>query len=302
MKLSNLRLGPVEAGEPVSPFAAGSTGPEQARKAGPEQAPKGPGPSRPHISPQVARPPLDLADPLAMGIEARRHPGWAMAAAIGAVVLTAAGGIVAVLSLVDDRAMVPSSTSVTASFVPADRSGEIPGSAESWMTGTRSLPGTAAPAPATAPAPADRMPEERHGADLAAETTPTALASAGNTVAPDYSARIPLDPALLIARGDEFFAHSDVAAARLFYRRASDGGSAAGANAMGATYDPLIIEQRGLRGIRPEPAAALQWYRLAAQQGNSEADARGLALIERLRTRAAAGDTEARATLERALP
>lgn len=300
MKLSNLRLGPVEAGETVSPLTAGSVGPEQAPAAKPEEA-NSHGPSRPYVSPQVARPPLDLSDPLALGIEPRRRRGWAMAAAIGVVVLIAAGGIVAVLSLVDDRAMVPSSTSLTVTPVPASRSGEISGSAEgaeSWMTGTRSLPGMAAPAPATA----DRLPEAQHGADSAFQAPPAPPAAAGSSVPPNADQPAPLDPALLIARGDDFFARSDVAAARLFYRRAFDGGSAAGANAMGATYDPLIIERRGLRGIHPDPAAALQWYRLAAQQGSREADARGLALIERLRTRAAAGDSDARATLERALP
>ena len=111
----------------------------------------------------------------------------------------------------------------------------------------------------------------------------------------------PLDSAMLIARGDEYFARSDVTAARLFYRRAFDGGSAAGATAMGATFDPIIFEQRGIRGVRADPAEALQWYRRAAQLGNAAAEARGFALIEYLRARAANGDAEARAILDRAL-
>lgn len=106
---------------------------------------------------------------------------------------------------------------------------------------------------------------------------------------------------MLIARGDEYFARSDVTAARLFYRRAFDGGSAAGAAAMGSTFDPIIIEQRNVRGIRADPAEALQWYRRAAQLGNADADARGFALIAHLRARAANGDAEARAVLEHAL-
>lgn len=106
---------------------------------------------------------------------------------------------------------------------------------------------------------------------------------------------------MLIARGDEYLARSDVTAARLFYRRAFDGGSIAAATAMGSTFDPIIFEQRNIRGIRADPAEALQWYRQAAQLGDADADARGLALIAYLRGRAANGDAEARAVLERAL-
>lgn len=109
------------------------------------------------------------------------------------------------------------------------------------------------------------------------------------------------DPAMLIARGDDYLARSDVTAARLFYRRAFDGGSIAAATAMGSTFDPIIFEQRNIRGVRADPAEALQWYRQAAQLGDADADARGLALIAYLRGRAANGDAEARAVLERAL-
>lgn len=292
MKLSNLRLGPVEPGEPVPPLA--QSAPELQRAHDVRSA------TRP-FAPQVAAP-LDLDDPLAMGIEPRRGAGRVMAVAIGAVVVIAAAGIVAVMSLVDDRAMVPSGTTLRGSSFPAEQPGDT--GAERWMAGTDRLHGT------TAPAPIDRTPGEP-STRIPTDTTPPFPASAGSAATAPFATGAPapadraqegtLDAAILIARGDEYFARSDVAAARLFYQRAFNGVGAAGANAMGATYDPLIIEQRGLRGIRPDAATALQWYRIAAQRGSSDADVRGSALIDRLRTRAAAGDTEARAILERAL-
>jgi hypothetical protein len=110
-----------------------------------------------------------------------------------------------------------------------------------------------------------------------------------------------LDPALLVAQGDQYLARSDVVAARLLYRRAADSGSAIGATALAASFDPILLEQRGIRGGRADPAAALQWYRVAMKMGDATASARADALIERLRSAvgpsSAAGPADAHAIL-----
>lgn len=107
-----------------------------------------------------------------------------------------------------------------------------------------------------------------------------------------------LDPSLLVAQGDQYLARSDVVAARLLYRRAADSGSSMGASALAASFDPILLEQRGIRGGRADPAAALQWYGVAMKMGDGTARARADALIQRLRSAASRGDAEARAILD----
>jgi hypothetical protein len=107
------------------------------------------------------------------------------------------------------------------------------------------------------------------------------------------------NPSLLVIYGNEYLSRSDVTAARLFYRRAADGGSANGAAALAASYDPLFLEQRaGLRGVRPDPEEALRWYRVAAKLGDPSANTRLTALIEWLQSAASRGDEKARALLD----
>jgi hypothetical protein len=83
----------------------------------------------------------------------------------------------------------------------------------------------------------------------------------------------PVAPAALAAllrRGDALLALGDVSGARRFYERAAEAGSAAGARAAGRTHDPAVLAGLGVRGIRPDPEAAAEWYRraeaLAAQE------------------------------------
>jgi TPR repeat protein len=87
--------------------------------------------------------------------------------------------------------------------------------------------------------------------------------------------------AALIERGDELFAIGDVYPARLYYTRAADAGDPHAMTALGKTYDPVILGGAGVRGIRPDPAVASQWYRKAMEGGDSEAasllDREGLA-------------------------
>jgi hypothetical protein len=85
----------------------------------------------------------------------------------------------------------------------------------------------------------------------------------------------------LMTRGDEMLATGDIAAARLFYERAAQDGSAAGARQAGKTYDPLFLLEIQARGFRGDPVAAARWYRKASAGGDKEADVLMKRLIAR---------------------
>lgn len=79
-------------------------------------------------------------------------------------------------------------------------------------------------------------------------------------------------------RGDRLLELGDVAAARQFYQTAADQGSSAAQVAVGKTFDPLVLEARGLRGVYADPSQAAEWYRAAREGGEREALARLRAL------------------------
>lgn len=64
----------------------------------------------------------------------------------------------------------------------------------------------------------------------------------------------------LLRRGDALLALGDVSGAQRFYKRAAEPGSATGARAVGRTHDPAVLAALGVRGIRPDAAAASAWY------------------------------------------
>lgn len=84
--------------------------------------------------------------------------------------------------------------------------------------------------------------------------------------------------ALVLKLGASLLKDGNVAAARLMLQSAADAGNAQAAMLLGATYDPLILADLGVRGLRPDPEAARTWYRRAQEYGSSEASGR----IERL--------------------
>jgi hypothetical protein len=82
------------------------------------------------------------------------------------------------------------------------------------------------------------------------------------------------DAAALVRRGDAVLAIMDISAARKFYERAANAGSAAAAMALARTFDPEYLAGLGVVGLRPDPALAARWYRKAAALGNRDAEAR----------------------------
>jgi TPR repeat protein len=78
----------------------------------------------------------------------------------------------------------------------------------------------------------------------------------------------------LVKRGEDFIASSDLAAARLVLQRAAEGGDAGAALRLAGTYDPLVLEKRGLQGLSADVAKARAWYERAQEFGSTEAPRR----------------------------
>jgi hypothetical protein len=76
---------------------------------------------------------------------------------------------------------------------------------------------------------------------------------------------------LLLERADRSLAFGDISAARVFYERAAELGSAAGAVGVGKTYDPSFLAQIGARGLRGDAVLASWWYQKASNAGDQEA-------------------------------
>jgi TPR repeat protein len=103
------------------------------------------------------------------------------------------------------------------------------------------------------------------------------------TPAPTETANVPLGLAtpaatpqapeidILMERGDALRVTGDFAAARLFYERAAEEGSAAAARAVGETYDPIVLDEAHARGVRGDARAAAGWYRKAIAGGDAQA-------------------------------
>jgi hypothetical protein len=77
--------------------------------------------------------------------------------------------------------------------------------------------------------------------------------------------------ATLVKRGKGFLTDGDLASARLLLRRAAEGGSAEAALALGATFDPLVIQRLGAVGAEPDIVRARKWYQKAAELGSTAA-------------------------------
>ena len=75
----------------------------------------------------------------------------------------------------------------------------------------------------------------------------------------------------LVSRGMDFLRSGDYTSARLVLGRAAEADSASAALMLGATFDPLVIQQLSGIGIAPDVARARQWYQRAAELGSDAA-------------------------------
>jgi hypothetical protein len=111
--------------------------------------------------------------------------------------------------------------------------------------------------------------------------TPVAAKSAGPAPA---SAGTPSEPGArrlergeiiaLLARGDDLMASGDMGGARLVLGLAAEARDPRAALALGATYDPVILEKLGVRGRVADVAQARFWYEKAVEYGSKEAPRR----------------------------
>src|SRR5262249_51610371 len=78
----------------------------------------------------------------------------------------------------------------------------------------------------------------------------------------------------LLRRGDEMIAAGDIGPARLLLQRAAEAGDPRAAVLLATTYDPLLLETRGVIGVAPDIKMARSWYEKAQQLGSTEASRR----------------------------
>jgi hypothetical protein len=78
----------------------------------------------------------------------------------------------------------------------------------------------------------------------------------------------------LVARGKELLRDGDFSSARLILQRAADDGEADAALTLGATYDPSILAQLGIRRQFANVDLARTWYEKAQEFGSAEASSR----------------------------
>jgi hypothetical protein len=139
----------------------------------------------------------------------------------------------------------------------------------SEVTDPKSAPPRLAPAEGSSP-PAQ---SERPRASPAPLPVPQTTAPAALPPAPSP----PLDRqaiAALLTRGEELMNSGDVGAARLVLQRAADAGEPRAELALGATYDPIMLDRYRIRGRPADVAKARAWYEKAQEHGLDEAQRR----------------------------
>jgi rare lipoprotein A (peptidoglycan hydrolase) len=120
-------------------------------------------------------------------------------------------------------------------------------------------------------------PPERPGTPVAgtpsAESATTGMATqevTGNAVLQLDREEI----AMFRRRGEELVLAGDIIAARLLLQRAAEDRDAGAALALGATYDPIVLERLGVYALAADIATARIWYEKAKEFGSAEAPRR----------------------------
>jgi hypothetical protein len=132
------------------------------------------------------------------------------------------------------------------------------------------VPATSPQVPSAATAPVAPPPTSAASVDSATLHAPIPPKQPP-PAAPVASSAPHLDLGLLLSRGNAMLALGDISAARLFYERAAALGSAGAATALGNTSDAAFLASIQAKGIVPDQAAAIAWYRKAAALGDTEA-------------------------------
>lgn len=149
------------------------------------------------------------------------------------------------------------------------------------------LPATARLAPAPSPTSSEisakpevsspeKPVESSPAPPVVTETSPSAAPIDLPSTVPSSTTK-PVEVSLIssyLINGNLWLQRGDIASARLFYQEAANTGSVQAMVAVGKTYDPIILNQLGIRGFRPDPVKAAEWYLRANKAGDSESTER----------------------------
>jgi hypothetical protein len=128
-------------------------------------------------------------------------------------------------------------------------------------------PDKTAPDQPQTPAPSSAPESPASGAEA-----PTSQSLAACLAARPASLRLAHEEtARLLKRGEEFMGEGRVSAARLMFQRAAEACDVRAAFALGASYDPIMLQKLGVALLDPDVAAARSWYQKAKELGSSEA-------------------------------
>jgi len=119
-----------------------------------------------------------------------------------------------------------------------------------------------------------------------AQAATAAVAAAKPSAAPESKPSLAPEPAkpaarkanpneaAYMARAKTLLDSGDVSGARAIFETLALQGSAAGAMAMGETYDPVILRTMVVKGLEPDPEKARKWYLKAEALGGPYARSR----------------------------
>ena len=83
------------------------------------------------------------------------------------------------------------------------------------------------------------------------------------------SAMVPAESVELLRRGDMLLSAGDFESARLVYSELASQGNAQAALLMARTYDPDVLRNTFIVGLKPDAEQAMLWYRKAADLGDT---------------------------------
>jgi curved DNA-binding protein CbpA len=79
----------------------------------------------------------------------------------------------------------------------------------------------------------------------------------------------------LLRQGERYAAEGNIAVARQYFVRATDLGLAIAATKMAETFEADVLARRGVHGVKPDPAQAVNWRRRALELDARQSEPRG---------------------------
>lgn len=197
----------------------------------------------------------------------------------GLFALSAAAGILALLSVDSTRAVIVNAKASLANVAPIPLGGAAPeatpqaprfAAVQPASTEPASAPDAAGP-PVTLASASPSRDEIAAAYQTAIKSRIVAVEPAARETSPSARRIDPDELAALLKRANGLLAIGDITAARLLLERAADAEAAEAALMLATTYDPLVVGTHDMRSITPDPASARLWYQKAAQLGSSDA-------------------------------